>query len=209
MVSYQTLEMKNRVSNGSYRASQRSPKGKGACQPGQTDGPFFNSQGLIYMHIVPWDASINANNTIKSLCKFLEHFNKKRPTMAQLQWWFHWDNAPVHTASSVKDRMAAKGMRVWSIRPIPPVWHLWTSFCSGEWRRPWQASHWTNIASRMRGRGSPEASLMRTSPGPSGCGLNGLKVRWDQQQLSREIVENKGRPPSYCCLFMNTVQFAW
>jgi hypothetical protein len=71
---------------------------------------FFDSRSLIYTYIVPRGASINAAYTIKVLGTFLEHFKKERPAMAGQQWWFHWDNTPVHTAASVKEWMAAKGI---------------------------------------------------------------------------------------------------
>jgi histone-lysine N-methyltransferase SETMAR len=82
---------------------------------------FFDSRGLIYMHIVPRGASINVAYTIKVLGTFLEHFKKKRPAMAAQQWWFHWDNAPVHTAATpVKEWMAAKGIQVLEHPPYSP-----------------------------------------------------------------------------------------
>jgi hypothetical protein len=46
---------------------------------------FLDSVNLIYMHIVPRGAAINATYTIKALGKFMEHFKKKRPAMAQQQ----------------------------------------------------------------------------------------------------------------------------
>jgi hypothetical protein len=33
----------------------------------------------------------------------LKVFKQKRPEMAARNWWFHWDNAHVHTAAMVKD----------------------------------------------------------------------------------------------------------
>jgi hypothetical protein len=47
---------------------------------------FFEPWGLIYMHIVPGGASFNTTYTIKVRDKFLEHFKKKRPFMAQQPW---------------------------------------------------------------------------------------------------------------------------
>jgi hypothetical protein len=44
---------------------------------------FFDSKCLIYTHIVPRSASINANYIIKALGKFLVHLKKKRPEMVQ------------------------------------------------------------------------------------------------------------------------------
>jgi hypothetical protein len=46
------------------------------------------------------------------------------------QWFLHWDNAPVHTAASVQNYLAVKG--VLTIRHLPylPDLTLWTSSCS-------------------------------------------------------------------------------
>ncbi len=81
---------------------------------------FFDSRGMIYTHIIPRGASINSTYTIKVLGTFLEHFKKKRPAMAAQQWWFHWDNMPFHTAASVKEWMAAKGIQVLEHPPYSP-----------------------------------------------------------------------------------------
>ncbi len=71
---------------------------------------IINSGGLINLHSHRSPgASINVTYITKVLGKFLEHFMKRRPAMAQQQWWFHWDNAPVLTATSVKDWMASEG----------------------------------------------------------------------------------------------------
>ncbi len=40
--------------------------------------------------------------------------------MAEQQWWFHWDNAPVHMTASVKQWMAAKGILVLEHPPYSP-----------------------------------------------------------------------------------------
>jgi histone-lysine N-methyltransferase SETMAR len=121
MVSYHTPETKK-------QSKQWIPKGQPgplkarvhASRTKQMVAAFFDSRGLIYTHIVPKGAAINAAYTIKVLGKFLEHFKKKRPAMAAQQWWFHWDNAPVHTAASVKEWMAAKGIQVLEHPPYSP-----------------------------------------------------------------------------------------
>jgi hypothetical protein len=79
---------------------------------------FFDSQGLIYMHIILRGAAINTIYTKKALGKFMGHFKKKRPAMAQQQWWFRWD-APAHTATSMKEWTAgAKGIQVLEHPPL-------------------------------------------------------------------------------------------
>ncbi len=40
---------------------------------------FFDSRGLIYTHIVPRGAKINAMYIVKALGTFMKHFKKKRP----------------------------------------------------------------------------------------------------------------------------------
>jgi hypothetical protein len=80
---------------------------------------FFDSHGLIYTHIVPRGTAISATYTIKVLVMFMDHFKKKRPTMAQQQWWFHWGHSPVHTAGTM-ELIAAKGIQVWQHPPYSP-----------------------------------------------------------------------------------------
>ncbi len=45
---------------------------------------------------------IYANYFVKASGKFLAHLKKKRPEMIQQDWFFHWDDAPLHTVASVK-----------------------------------------------------------------------------------------------------------
>jgi hypothetical protein len=111
MVSYHTSETKKQSKQWIPRGQSGPLKARvHASQTKQMVMAFFNLRGLIYTHIVPRGASINAAYTNKVLGTFLEHFKKKRPAMAAQQWWFHWDNAPVHTAASVKEWMATKGI---------------------------------------------------------------------------------------------------
>ncbi len=37
---------------------------------------------------------------------------EKRPTMTARNWWFHWDNAPVHIAAVVTNWMAARRFQI-------------------------------------------------------------------------------------------------
>jgi [histone H3]-lysine36 N-dimethyltransferase SETMAR len=71
---------------------------------------FFDSKGLIYTHYVPKGTSVNANYIVGVLGRFLKALKQKRPIMAAADWWFHWDNAPVHTAANVQEWMAAKNI---------------------------------------------------------------------------------------------------
>jgi hypothetical protein len=56
---------------------------------------------------------LNASYIVDAVGKFLKVFKQKRPAMVAGDWWFHWDNVPVHTAAVVTDCMAA-----WQIQVI-------------------------------------------------------------------------------------------
>ncbi len=87
MVSYHTPETKKQSKQWIPRGQPGPLKARvHASRTKQMVVAFFDSLGLIYTHIVPKGASINAASinaayTIKVLGTFLEHF-KKRPAMA-------------------------------------------------------------------------------------------------------------------------------
>jgi histone-lysine N-methyltransferase SETMAR len=81
---------------------------------------FFDSKGLIYTNYVPKGSTVTASYIVEALGKFLKVFKQKRPEMAAGDWWFHWDNAPVHTAAIVKDWMAARQFKVIEHPPYSP-----------------------------------------------------------------------------------------
>jgi histone-lysine N-methyltransferase SETMAR len=81
---------------------------------------FFDSKGLVYTHIVPRGATINAIYTVKVLGIFMKNLKKKRPAMLQQEWFFHWDNAPVHTAAVVKNWLAANAVQMLQHPPYSP-----------------------------------------------------------------------------------------
>jgi histone-lysine N-methyltransferase SETMAR len=121
MVSYHTPETKKQSKQWIPRGQPGPLKARvHASRTKQMVMAFFDSRGMIYTHMVPRGATINATYTIKVLGTFLEHFKKKRPAMAAQQSWFHWDNAPVHTAASVKEWMATKGIQVLEHPPYSP-----------------------------------------------------------------------------------------
>ena len=64
---------------------------------------FFNSAGLIYTHIVPKGNAVNGACIVKVLGLFMKKMKQKRPHLVEQGFIFHWDNAPVHTASVVAD----------------------------------------------------------------------------------------------------------
>jgi hypothetical protein len=58
---------------------------------------FFYAKGVIYS-----GETVNTEYIRKALATFLKAFRKKRPITSSQDWFLHWDNAPIHTAPSVK-----------------------------------------------------------------------------------------------------------
>ena len=81
---------------------------------------FFDSKGLIYSKFVLRGATVNAAYIVKALASFMKNFKQKRPYMAARDWWFHWDNAHMHTAASVKNWLAARGIQMLEQPPNSP-----------------------------------------------------------------------------------------
>jgi histone-lysine N-methyltransferase SETMAR len=50
----------------------------------------------------------------------LKALKEKRPTMMAGTWWFHWDNAPVHTAAVLTNWMTARRFQVIEHPPYSP-----------------------------------------------------------------------------------------
>jgi hypothetical protein len=100
---------------------------------------------------------INANYIIVVFGKFRSHRRKKIPEMLKRHWFFTWDKALVHTATVVRNWIAAKGAQV---LPHPTDLRQQTSSCSGKSRQ-------SSVASSpvpMRALKQPGKRLSRVSP---------------------------------------------
>ena len=121
MISYHTPEMKKQSKQWVLKGRPGPIKARvHASRTKQMVLAFFDSKGLIYTNIVPRGASVNSDYIVKALGSFLKNFRKKRPKMAARDWWFHWDNAPVHTATVVQNWLAARGIQVLELPPYSP-----------------------------------------------------------------------------------------
>ena len=89
---------------------------------------------------------------------------------------FHWDNALVHTATSVKNWLAARGMQMVDHTPYSPDLPQLTSSCFPIWRRSWLATTWPRMGSRQPG--NPGPSLPATSLPSKPFNDEKRKVRW-------------------------------
>lgn len=81
---------------------------------------FFDNRGLIYSNIVPKSSTVNAKYIIDALKIFYKRLREKRPEKADAGIILHWDNAPVHTAASVRDYLAARGQEMLEHPPYSP-----------------------------------------------------------------------------------------
>ena len=85
-----------------------SPRPKKARQSKSTHKPlmipFFDSTGMIYMHWVPTEQTINKEYHVEVLREFRMRFRRKKPALFKSgQWHFHQDKAPVHNSNLVTD----------------------------------------------------------------------------------------------------------
>ena len=81
---------------------------------------FFDNKGVIYTNYVPKGTKVNSAYIINAMPTFLKHFKKKRPGMSAGEWFFHWDNAPVHTATDVQEFLGKKGIKMIEHPPYSP-----------------------------------------------------------------------------------------
>jgi len=121
MVSYHTPETKKQSKQWIKKGQPGPIKAKvHASRTKQMLIAFFDSKGLIYTHIVARGVTINAAYIVEVLGTFLKHFKKKRPVMATQEWFFHWDNAPVHTTAVVQDWFTAHAIQLLDHPPYSP-----------------------------------------------------------------------------------------
>ena len=81
---------------------------------------FFDNKGPIYTNYVPRGTTVNAIYILGALGRFQKVFKQKRPETAAGEWYFHWDNAPVHTAAVVRDWLAAHNYQMIQHPPYLP-----------------------------------------------------------------------------------------
>ncbi|GFV99942.1 mariner Mos1 transposase [Trichonephila clavipes] len=74
---------------------------------------FFDIHGIVYLHWVPEGQPINQHYYLEVLGNLRERIRKKRPEMwKEKSWIFHQDNAPAHSALSVKRFLAKHSIPV-------------------------------------------------------------------------------------------------
>jgi len=83
---------------------------------------FFNKKGLIFTNIVPRGQKDNVNYIVKALTWVMRRLKLNCPELVQNQWYFHWDNTRVNTATVVQDWQAAGNIQI--LRQLPNLPHL-------------------------------------------------------------------------------------
>ena len=78
---------------------------------------FFDAKGIIYTNIVPRGQTKNTAYITKALAIFMKKMWKKRLELLNREWFFLWDNAPVHAAAAVQNWLAARDIQVLPDRP--------------------------------------------------------------------------------------------
>ena len=83
--------------------------------------PFFDSTGMIYMHWVPTEQTVNKEYYVEVLRKFWKRFCRKRPALFKSgQWHFHQNNASVHSSIHVTDYLTKMGIKTVRHPPYSP-----------------------------------------------------------------------------------------
>ena len=81
---------------------------------------FFDTQGMVNTNCVPMGETVNAAFFLESLQRFMKTFKAKRPEIAAEEWFMHWENAPVHTAKSVRDFLNKNNIQLLDHPPNSP-----------------------------------------------------------------------------------------
>ena len=83
--------------------------------------PFFDSTGMIYMHLVSTGQTVNKEYYVGVLREFRKRLRRKRPALFKSgQWHFYLDNAPVHNPILVTDYLTKMGIKTVPYPPYSP-----------------------------------------------------------------------------------------
>ena len=116
-----TQRPRDRVPSGNMLALP-DPRRPDRANPPQTfDDPFFDSPGMIYMHWVPTEQTVNKEYYVEVLREFRKKFFGKRSALFKSgQWHFYQDNTPVHNFILVTDYLTKMGIKTFPHPPSSP-----------------------------------------------------------------------------------------
>lgn len=82
---------------------------------------FFDIRGIVHSEFVPPGQTVNQHYYLQVLKRLRESIRKKRTNLwLSGDWFFHHDNAPAHTALSVKQFLTKNGMTPIDHPPYSP-----------------------------------------------------------------------------------------
>ena len=94
---------------------------------------FFDASGIVHMEFVPPGQTVNQTFYLQVLRRLRDAVRRKRPDLWQSgEWWFRHDNAPAHTALSVRQFWTKTGMTPLPHPPYSPDLAPCDFFCSPE-----------------------------------------------------------------------------
>ncbi len=171
MVSYFTPETKRMSKEWTLKDKPGPLKAKvQASRSKQMVFALFDSRGLIYLHIVPRSATINAPYVVDILGKFWRNFRLKRPEMMSQQWFFHWENVPVHTTVVVSSWFDVHGVQRLEHPLYLPDLALADFFLFRKVKEGLGGQSLDQDSIKNAWEGLPEVSPLSTSPPPSEAG---------------------------------------
>jgi len=82
---------------------------------------FFDARGIVHKEFVPPGQTVNQTFYLAVLKRLRDAVRLKCPDLWQSgEWWFHHDNAPAHTALSVRQFLTKNGMTPLTHPPYSP-----------------------------------------------------------------------------------------
>ncbi|KAJ8944076.1 hypothetical protein NQ318_005986 [Aromia moschata] len=82
---------------------------------------IFDIRGIVYVHWIPEDQTVDQHYYIEVLTVLRERARRRRPDLWKTKSWkIHQDNAPAHSALSVKAFIAKYGITVLEYPPYSP-----------------------------------------------------------------------------------------
>ena len=97
MVSFYTPKTKNQSKEWLPKGSPAPTKPKHQeMRKKQMVLIFFDSSGIIYTKYEDIGIKVDSSYIVDVLGSFFKALRAKRPHLMSKEWWFHWDNAPVH-----------------------------------------------------------------------------------------------------------------
>lgn len=82
---------------------------------------FFDVRGVVHSEFIPPGQTVNQAFYLEVLKRLRNNVRQKRPDLWQTRdWFFHHDNAPAHTAISVRQFLAKNNMSPLPHAPYSP-----------------------------------------------------------------------------------------